>query len=383
VENGRNRRRGGGCPPGRRGSRPGAASLLARGFGGLAFADLSGDGRWAEAATKDGEIGNYNLALSAAAQPWRRLGVRAQGFVGHNLRGQKLSLDYGFAEYAHSSSLKLRAGKVFTPFGLYSEVYDVGTLRPFYYLPQFYQGRLGLIPKGYVGAGVTGLRPLGRDWEVGYDLFGGEIRFAEFTTSQLLGVDPATRLPVIQEFDARLVGSKMLGGRLNAASPVRGLDIGGSVFHIGGLTQQTPEGRRPFVVGDEATFVNGRLQYQRGGFAARAELFEVFTEKADVESWYVEVSQRVARHWQLAVQYEKTGLTLLPGDNSVPPPLRRHESIGAALNFWLTPGFVVKLNAYRVDGNLLNRPRGAIVSYLTGTLDPRTSVFVLGSQFSF
>ena len=134
-----------------------------QGFGGWAFTDLSRDGRWAEAATKDGEFGNYNFALNFAAQPWNKLSLRTQGFGGHNLRGQRLSLDYGFAEYAHSPALKLRAGKVLTPFGLYSEIYDVGTLRPFYYLPQFYQGRLGLIPKAYLGGGVTGVRSLGSE----------------------------------------------------------------------------------------------------------------------------------------------------------------------------------------------------------------------------
>lgn len=354
-----------------------------RGFGGAAFADLSSNGRWAEAATKDGEIENYDLALTLAAQPWSKLGVRAQGYVGHNLRGQKYSLDYGFAEYAHSPAFRLRGGKVLTPFGLYSEIYDVGTLRPFYYLPQFYQGRLGLIPKAYLGGGVTGITPIGGDWELVYDAFGGEIRFAEFTTAQLTGVDRATRLPIIAEYDAQLVGSKMVGGRVLLASPARGLDVGGSVFYIGDLKQQTDTGRVPFVTGPDATFVNGRLQYQRGGFVGRAELFEVYTDRADVESYYVEVSQRFLKHFQVALQYENSGITLLPGDNSLPPPLREHESLGMALNFWVNPQLVIKLNAYRVEGNLLNRPRGAIVSYLTGTLDSRTDVFVLGTQFSF
>jgi len=354
-----------------------------RGFGGAAFAQAGNDGRWAEAATKDGDFGNYDLALNLAAQPWSRLGARVQGYVGHSLRGEKVSLDYGFAEYAQSSAFKLRAGKVLTPFGLYSEIYDVGTLRPFYYLPQFYEGRLGLIPKAYLGGGVTGVGRIGGDWELGYDAFGGQMRFAEFTTSQLNGFDQTTGLPIIQESDAQLVGSKMVGGRLLLASPARGFDVGGSVFYIGDLKQQTPEGRVPFTTGPDATFVNGRLQYQRGGFVARAELFEVYTRYADVQSFYTEVSQRLWKHWQLAAQYEKTDLSLLPGDESVPPPLRRHESVGGALNFWIKPNLVLKLNAYHVEGNLLNQPKGAIVSYLTNTLETRTNVFVLGTQFSF
>src|SRR5262245_20842759 len=297
------------------------------GFGGAAFADLTSDGRWAEAATKDGQFDNYSFALSGAAQPWQKLVLRAQGFAGHNLRGQKLKLDYGFAEYAHSPGLKLRGGKVMTPFGLYSEIYDVGTLRPFYYLPQFYQGRLGLIPKSYLGGGITGFRPLGNEWEVGYDAFGGQMHFEEFTTARLNGFDPATRLPIINEFNAQLVGSQMVGGRLLLASPAHGLDVGGSVFYIGNVEQQTTEGRKPYITGKDATFANARLQYQRGGLTGRAEYFGVWTEKADVRSYYVEVSQRFWRHFQLAGQYENSDIALLPGDNSLPPPLRVHESI--------------------------------------------------------
>jgi hypothetical protein len=357
--------------------------LALRGFGGAAFAEAGNDGRWAEAATKDGDFGNYDLALNLAAQPWTRLGARVQGYVGHDLRGEKVSLDYAFAEYAQSSAFKLRGGKVLTPFGLYSEIYDVGTLRPFYYLPQFYEGRLGLVPKAYLGGGITGVGRLGGDWELGYDAFGGQMRFAEFTTSQLNGFDPATGLPIIQEDNAQLVGSKMVGGRLLLASPARGFDIGGSVFYIGDLKQQTAEGRVPFTTGPDATFVNGRLQYQRGRFVARAELFEVYTKYAGVQSFYAEVSQRFFKHWQLALQYEKSDLSLLPGDESVPPPMRRHESLGGALNFWVKPSLVVKLNLYHVDGNLLTRPANAIVSYLTHTLQTQTNVLVLGTQFSF
>jgi hypothetical protein len=135
-----------------------------QGFGGWAFADTNAQNRWGEAATKEGEYGNYNFALNLAAQPSSKLQVRSQAFWGQNLRGQKISLDYAFAQYAHSPALKLRAGKALTPFGLYSEIYDVGTLRPFYSLPQFYQGRLGLIPKAYLGVGVTGTRSLGGEW---------------------------------------------------------------------------------------------------------------------------------------------------------------------------------------------------------------------------
>ena len=355
-----------------------------QGFGGWAFADLSQDGRWAEAATQAGEYNNYSFSLNLAAQPAEKLQIRSQAFWGQNLRGQRISLDYAFAQYTVAPEFRVRAGKSLTPFGLYSEIYDVGTLRPFYYLPQFYQGRLGLIPKAYLGAGITGTKGLGSAWEVGYDLFGGEMQFEEFTMARLTGVDPETRLPVIAETDARLSGRRMIGGRVLFGLPARGFDVGGGVIHIAEVTRLTPEGARvPFTTGPTATFLNGRVQYQRGPFAARAEVFQALTDQADVPSWYVEVSRRLGKRFQVAAQYEKTDLHLLPGDNTVPPPMRDHESIGAALNFWFSPEFVLKLNVYRVEGNLLNRPPGSIVKYLTGTLPYTSNVFVVGTQFSF
>ena len=137
------------------------------------------------------------------------------------------------------------------------------------------------------------------------------------------------------------------------------------------------------MAGDTVTLAEGRIQFQRGPFAARAELFEVWTEKVDVRSYYVEISRMLGRHFQLAAQYENGDLTLLPGDNSVPPPLREHESIGGGVNYWFKPGLVLKLDLYRVEGNMYSRPSDSIVKYLTGTLETRNTVFVLGTQFSF
>jgi hypothetical protein len=355
-----------------------------KGFGGWAFSDMSRDGRWGEVATRDGEYGNYSFALNLAAKPTAQLSLRSQAFAGQNLRGHRTKVDYAFAEYAFGPAFKLRAGKALSPFGLYSEIYDVGTLRPFFYLPQFYQGRLGLIPKAYVGGGATGMRSLGSDWEISYDAFGGEMQFEPFTRTLLKGVDRSTRLPIVEDVEAQLHGRKMAGARLLLSSPARGFDVGGSVIRIGDLKQRAADGRRvPFPTGPDGTLVNGRVQFQRGRFAARAEFFEAFTDAADVPSFYVEASRKLGRRVEIAAQYEKTDLQLLPGDNSVPPPLRRHESFGAGASFWPTRELVLKLNAYRVLGNLLNRPQDSIVKYLTGTLDTTSTVVVLGAQFAF
>jgi hypothetical protein len=275
-------------------------------------------------------------------------------------------------------------GKTPIPFGIYSEVYDVGTVRPFYLLPQFYEGSLGLIPKAYLGAGLTGVHPVSDAWEIQYDAFGGEIRFEPFTTAFVSGIDPGTGLPQFSSTEAQLVGRPMVGGRLLLASPTKGFDLGGTVFYADELLQRVAGGELvPYSVTESATFVNLRAQYQKRAFAARAEWFGALARDADVKSFYVEASYKLGAHWQLAAQYEKTDLTLLAGDESVPGPLRRHESVGLALNFWVSPNLALKLNGYSIDGNLLAQPTAPGLAVVLGTLDDSTTAVVIGAQFSF
>ena len=66
----------------------------------------------------------------------------------------KAELDYAFGEYKFTDALKLRAGQVKQPFGLFTELMDVGTVRPFLYLPQSLYGPTAAvaIASGYLAA---------------------------------------------------------------------------------------------------------------------------------------------------------------------------------------------------------------------------------------
>lgn len=355
-----------------------------QGFGGWTYAKTDVDNDFGYVASEDGDWNNYYFALNVAARPLEKLQVRAQAFWGQDQRGERTRLDYVFAQWAQSPEFKLRVGKAPVPFGIYSEVYDVGTVRPFYLLPQFYEGPLGLIPKAYAGVGVTGVRALGEDWELQYDAFGGEIRFEPFSTDLVSGFDPSTGMPQVRTIDSQLVGREMVGGRLLLAAPSKGIDVGGTVFHAGEIKQRIGDGELgPYSVTESATFVNARVQYQKGSFAARAEFFEAFARDADVRDFYVEGSYKLGPHWQLAAQYEKGDILLNPGDESVPAPIREHESFGLALNYWVSPEFVLKLNAYAIDGNMIARPTAAGLRAALGTIEGSTQVVVLGAQFSF
>lgn len=351
-----------------------------QGFGGWAYGETNNENLFGYSSSPDGVYDNYYFALNVGAKPMDKLSIRAQAFWGDDLRGQRTNLDYAFAEWARSPAFKLRIGKVLVPFGLYSETYDVGTLRPFYLLPQFYAGTLGLVPKAYLGGGLTGAPRIGDKWELQYDAFGGQIEFEPFFLDRVTGFDPATRLPQFTRTKEEMIGRDMVGGRLLLVSSELGLDFGGSAIHMDDL--QVPEGSPLSIT--KANLYNLRAQYQHGPLAVRAEYFRGTSDSGEgIESYYGEASYRFLRKWQVAAQYEHGEILLEPGDNSVPEPLRKHSSLGLALNFWVSPEFVVKLNGYAVDHNMLARPEKAGLAVILGTLDDSTGVLVVGAQFSF
>ncbi|MGE0455024.1 MAG: hypothetical protein AB7O37_09035 [Vicinamibacteria bacterium] len=355
-----------------------------QGFGGWTFGKTDNDNTYGYVASEDGEWNNYYFALNLAAQPMEKLSIRSQAFWGEDLRDKRLQLDYVFAQWSQSPALRFRVGKAPVPFGVYTEVYDVGTVRPFYLLPQFYEGPLGLIPKAYVGVGVTGVKPLGEQWEIQYDAFGGEIRFEEFSTDYVSGFDPSTGTPTIGTLRSQIVGREMIGGRLLLAAPEKGLDAGGTVFYANDVRQRIEDGPlQPYSVTENATWVNLRAQYQKNAFAARGEWFGALARDADVKSFYAEASYKLGKHWQLAAQYESSDIELAPGSDDVPEALTHHESFGLALNYWVSPEFVLKLNGYNVDGNMIARPAAAGLRAVLGTIEGTTNVVVVGAQFSF
>jgi hypothetical protein len=357
-----------------------ASRYSLQGFGGWAYGETNNDNFFGYSAAPDGVWNNYYFALNVAARPMEKLSIRAQAFWGDDVRGQRTNLDYSFAEWAESPSFRLRVGKVLVPFGLYSETYDVGTLRPFYLLPQFYAGTLGLVPKAYLGGGVTGAPRVGDEWELQYDAFGGEIEFEPFFLYRVTGVDEASGLPVFTRTQERLVGDQMVGGRLLLQSSEKGIELGGSLIHMGDV--KVPAGS-PLEI-KRANLYNLRAQYQKGALAARAEYFRGSSDSHEgVESYYFEASERLFGKWQLAAQYEHSRILLEQGDESVPEMLRRHESLGLALNFWVSPEFVLKLNGYRVKGNMVARPENPGLAVALGGIEDKTGVLLLGAQFSF
>ena len=114
------------------------------GFGGWAYSQTDNENIYL-GATEDGTYDTFNFSLAAAARPARDFRINAQMSWEEDAGDEEVAIDYAFAEWIISEALIFRVGKVKQPSGVYNEVYDVGTVRPFYYLPQAKYGNSGAI----------------------------------------------------------------------------------------------------------------------------------------------------------------------------------------------------------------------------------------------
>src|SRR6202171_944996 len=127
--------------------------------------DLHGYGTWSYGRTNANEYlggspgGDFRTASFAAnitAVMGEHLRVVAQSEFNESAGALETELDYAFAEWRFSDALRLRVGKARLPFGISTEVHDVGTLRPFLALPQAVYAPGAFSPEAHaLGASTT------------------------------------------------------------------------------------------------------------------------------------------------------------------------------------------------------------------------------------
>lgn len=374
-----------------------AMSLVAAPAVGQETVRFHGYGEWSAGATDDnnylsgsrsGDYQNMTFGLTGFAFPTDRLRV---GFLvewQQEPGSSGLSLESGFAEWTFTDALRARAGKSRLPFGLYAETLEVGTLRPFFSLPQGFYGPAGIISDGYDGVGIVGEYYAG-GWGISYDAYGGSMRFEDagsnlhrfvFERAQDAEAAAAARrgeVHVRGELAEVNPITELLGGRVMISAPLHGLTIGGSVFT--GMN------------GDELvrhTVYAPSLSYVAGPIHLRSEWVRRSVSNADfdADAWYVEGAVRVIEQIQLASRYEwfEAG-TDEESELSQLPELLEHKEIAFGLNVWFNSNFVVKGSYHLAKGNFFAGPSPQdLVAYVdAGVLDDETQLAMLGVQFSF
>ncbi len=330
---------------------------------------ISGYGSWyygntdGNSYTVGDDQGSYEhgqMALAFGAEVTDKLRVYAQTDFVASHEDLEVELDYALAEWVHSDAFKARLGRVKMPFGLYTEIYDVGTLRPFDVLPQGLYGGGGFVSEGVTGVALAGRRA-GR-WSLAYDAYFGEVDT----------IDDGLRLdPTGTEAEAETGALRdSIGGRLVLSTPVRGLSFGASAYT--GKTTEDDATRRN-TLGLQAEYADARWTL-RSEYAR-----QTFSEdgRGATETWYAEAARRLGG-WQVGARYD--WFRDEAGDLLENPALGEHEDLGFALNYWFAEQFVVKAAYHRVTGNRFARPEDWDGQ---SEPEPRTNLLTLNVDFAF
>jgi hypothetical protein len=305
-----------------------------------------------------GDYDHGELSLVVLAQPADRLTVSTNLALEQEHEGVEPALDFAFAEWRFSDAVKLRAGRVKQPFGLYTEIFDVGTLRPFVTLPEGLYGPAGLVSEGFDGLSLTGrIRFAGR-WALAYDAYGGSIQFSETQAREDLLNDGSIAAEAERVRD-------VVGGRLNVETPVGGLVAG-----VSGYTGREDNGRHAAA--------GVHVEYLSDPWSLRTELAHLNEDGGASTAFYVEAARRIGK-WQVAARHDRSD-TSDETLTAAPDSLRQHRDTSLGLDYWFAPDFVLKLSYHRVDGNRFAHPEG---DALDAPLERRTDMVVVGAQFSF
>jgi hypothetical protein len=342
--------------------------VVLHGFGSWAFGKTTGNNHYL-AGRPEGDFRRTSIAINVAATVDDKLRVHAQAEVQDDHIGTRTTLNYAFAEYRFSDRVAFRIGQVKHPFGLYTEVFTVGTLRPFLDLPQGVYGGVGFAGQAYRGVGVTGTAEAGA-WTVSYDVYGGGVDLEKFSVPESFFVDEP-----LEEF-ARQSTRNVVGGRVVLEAPVQGLSFGASSY-TGIITEREVRRR---------TIVAGQLEYRSNRFTLASEIaYEYWVRDERALGTYVQVAYRLTPDWQVALQYDYVKNTFYGVDPVAAPSLQHHKEGAVAVSYWLSRALVLKAEFHRVSGNrlALPDPEQFIIDLAAGQLRTTTNLVQVGGQFSF
>jgi len=390
-----------------------ASSAGAQDLGSLSeHVEVHGFGSWNSGATNNenmylggkwkGSSTNSNAGFNITGNVDERVTFTTQVKFDFNGATQP-SLDYVFAQYKFRDALKLRAGQVKQPFGLLTEVQDVGTLHPFLSLPQSQYGDVGIVAEAYRGIGLTGNVELPRRFSLDYDVYGGGLNRNEyeFTSDMYRALQGRKAWSTVGNEVGSEVTDQLYGGRLMINVPVDGLRLGASGYH-----SLTGEAAAAASRGWVST-VGYAAEYNVNRVLFRSEVYRQWENDHDRQNgWYYEGAYRVVGGWQLAGRFDRTtvhlkGAVPATGKNGIPsisyPPLGasllNHKELAGGLNYIFSPNFVMKASYHLVDGNHIAQPdaataltalsEAAIAGSTTIPIPTRTNAVMLGAQFSF
>lgn len=352
-----------------------AENVEVHGYGGWTYGRNDADGIHYLASSRDGEAGYVNLAIAVSSQASERVRVNAQvWWEAEPGEEGTTTVDYAFGEWRFADELRLRMGQVKHPYGIYTEVFDVGTIRPFFWLPQSVYGATGTVAESYRGIGLTGSHFAAGGWELEYDAYVGELDLE--ATDLLVAFGEATgeggegETEAIEEAGLR----DLLGGRVTLTEPRSGLRFGLSAYR----------GRDDEEAGEIHRCLGLHVEHVTGNWSLRGEYAHLREVGAlTYDATYLELARRLGGPWQVAGRVERASASLDGIDTDAAPGLLKHREATLGLNCWFHPDLVAKLAVSRVEGNRFAHPEDFVDAVADGTLPAHIHLLSLGVQFAF
>jgi hypothetical protein len=377
-------------------------------FGGLGSVSFGVTDRYTHLTGKpDGNFRNSQFGLRTVVPFGDRLAV--SGLINWREEGMdrgtpRADVTYLFATVRLSRAWDLRIGKVKYPNNLYSEVYDIGTLRPFLSLPQGIYGGTGNAFTSYTGVGVNGTAYAG-DWQLGIagHVSGGAF---QYSSSRIALIPGSTN----DRLDLEI--RRQVGGRVFVRPPIPGLLIG--VSGASHYFTTCPGGGQfiPCPFGASGSQGSAQLEYLGQRLWIRSEVATLGAPGfISTNAGYAQAAFFVTKKWQVAAQYDylrerfKVTLPELVGQTPgatppmqqqgpnplqllalLPDDLDKHRDVAFGLNYWFAPDLVAKLSVHRTDGWRFADPGASTIiqGLMTRRLPSATSnLLQAGIQFNF
>ena len=345
------------------------------GYGGWTYSRSDSDDNRYLTSSQDGESDYVNLAVALSSRASDRARINAQvWWEARSDEEVRATIDFAFGEWRVSDALRLRMGQVKHPYGIYTEVFDVGTIRPFFWLPQSVYGPSGAVAESYRGVGITGSVFAPGSWRFEYDLYGGEMGLETPNFAAVFAAATETSGDEESE-ELEEVGLRdLIGGRLTATVPGWDVRLGLSAY----------VGREEEGPGEQHSALGAHVEYLSDVWSLRSEyVFLRESPTVDATAAYLELARRLGSSWQIAGRADHSDTRLDGIDTGEAAALLDHLDITAGLNYWFDSDFVVKLSASRVDGNRFSRPEDLSAAIEGGGLNRLTRLVSLGVQFAF
>lgn len=231
-----------------------------------------------------------------------QLSSRALGSSPIAVVEDEVELDWAFYERRFGKSSYVKVGRIQTPFGIFNEIRDVGTLLPFY-RPPFSFYREGSFTSETVDGVMAGHTFAANSaWNISVDAFAGGWDMVEFAPPGLSDIQvPAL---VARANDAigvhAWLGTPISGLRFGAGFQT--YDVSGGILELPGTSPNWQD----WLVSLDAVFEKWIFRTEFRNLRPTVTSLLPTTFNADIDNLYAQLGFHPGFKWRFYLQYEQT-----------------------------------------------------------------------------